>query len=103
MHPRNQALLMQFFARLVMECDIKIVMTSHSNFVFNKISNLIIDKSFGSSNAKAFLFYRTEQGTFSKQLEVDEYGITDENFTEVAEEIFNEKLNLIDMMNKNLS
>lgn len=103
LHPRNQALLMQFFARLVMECDIKIVMTSHSNFVFNKISNLIIDKSFGSSNAKAFLFYRTEQGTFSKQLEVDEYGITDENFTEVAEEIFNEKLNLIDMINKNLS
>jgi predicted ATPase len=103
LHPKNQALLMQFFARLARECDIKIVMTSHSNFVFNKVSNLIINKSFGSSSTKAFLFYRTDQGTLSKALDVDEYGITDENFTEVAEDIFNEKLNLIDAINKNLS
>lgn len=101
LHPKTQVLLMKVFARLAKECDIKIVMTSHSNFVFNKISNLIIDRSFNKDTTKAFLFYKTEFGTISKMLDVDDYGITDENFSEVSEDIFNEKLNLIDENNSN--
>lgn len=96
LHPKTQVLLMQSFARLASECDIKIVMTSHSNFVFNKLSNLIISGVLPVDGTKAYIFSRTDAGTVGRELEVDDYGISDENFTEVSEEIFNEKLELIE-------
>lgn len=87
---------MDVFAKMVRETNVKIVMTSHSNFVFNKISNLVMAKGFGQSMVEAFKFEQGERGTRGRLMEVDEYGVTDENFSEVAETIFEEKLELID-------
>lgn len=96
LHPATQLALMDVFAKMVRETNVKIVMTSHSNFVFNKISNLVMAKGFGQSMVEAFKFEQGERGTRGRLMEVDEYGVTDENFSEVAETIFEEKLELID-------
>jgi predicted ATPase len=96
LHPRTQVLLMDAFARLVKDSNVKMIMTSHSNFVFNKISNLVIAKSFGESKIAAFRFVRQETGTVSESLEVDRLGITDENFGEISEDLFYEKMEMID-------
>lgn len=98
LHPRSQVLLMDAFASLVRDAGVKLVMTSHSNFIFNKTSNLVIAGAFGASNIEAFRFVREEKGTASYSLEVDELGITDENFGDVSEELFSEKLDLIDLL-----
>jgi AAA15 family ATPase/GTPase len=100
LHPQNQVLLMDIFAKLVAETGTQIVMTSHSNFVFNKLSNLVMANSFGSAKAKAVIFERGEKGTTCRQLEIDEYGISDENFVDTASVIYEEKLGLIDSINK---
>ncbi len=96
LHPRSQVLLMESFAKLVKNGDVKLVMTSHSNYVFNKISNLVIAKKFGDVKVEAFKFLAGEKGTESHQLDVDKYGITDENFSEVAEDLYLEKMDLLD-------
>jgi predicted ATPase len=87
---------MESFAKLAKECDVKVIMTTHSNFIFNKLSNLVISNSFGSSIIKSYRFEKTENGTISHPLDVDKYGITDENFTEISEKLFLEKIELIE-------
>ncbi len=96
LHPNTQVMLMDAFAKLVKNSNVKIIMTSHSNFVFNKTSNLVISKSFGQSKIEAFLFARGINGTESKKLDVDELGVSDENFSEISEILFEEKISLIE-------
>lgn len=98
LHPRSQVLLMNSFARLVKDADVKIIITSHSNFIFNKISNLVIGKAFGESKIESFRFVREKNGTASYPLDVDQFGITDENFSDISEELFNEKMDLINAL-----
>lgn len=95
LHPHTQVILMNAFAKLVSGGEVKMIVTTHSNFVFNKLSNLVISKAFGASRIEAFRFVRSEHGTASHSLEVDEFGITDENFGDVAEDLFSEKLDLL--------
>ena len=40
LHPNNQIALMEIFAGLI-HADVKLIMSSHSNYVFNKLNNLI--------------------------------------------------------------
>lgn len=99
LHPEIQVLLTTIFALIVKTTRTKIVMTSHSNYVFNKISNLIIDKSIDREHFKALIFERTETGSSARQVQVSEYGIVDENFADVSESIYQERIKLIDSLN----
>jgi len=99
LHPRSQILLLDAFAKLVREAGVKLILTSHSNFVFNKVSNLIMADAFKGANVKAFRFARGESGTVGECLDVDEFGVSDENFVKISEDLFVEKMNLIDGVN----
>jgi predicted ATPase len=99
LHPETQVKLMEVFARLVKDNKIKLVITSHSNYIFNKASNLVIDNKIDKEKFAAVLFEPTPEGSVAKILETDEYGIEDENFIDTAESIYQEKLDLINKLN----
>lgn len=99
LHPETQVKLMAVFARLVKDNKIKLVMTSHSNYIFNKASNLVIDNKIDREKFEAILFENTQEGSVARNLDTDEYGIEDDNFIDTAESIYEEKLELINKLN----
>jgi len=99
LHPEVQIKLMDVFARLVKDDKIKIVITSHSNYIFNKASNLVIDNKIDKQQLKSILFKNTPEGSVAEDLETDEYGIEDNNFIDVAESLYEEKIELINKLN----
>jgi hypothetical protein len=99
LHPETQVKLMNVFARLVKDDKIKLVMTSHSNYIFNKASNLVMDGKIDPDKFKAVLFRMTETGSIAENMATDAYGIDDDNFIDTAESLYEEKLAIINKLN----
>lgn len=99
LHPETQVKLMRVFARLVKDNKIKLVMTSHSNYIFNAASNLVMDNKIPIDKFEAVLFKMTEEGSIAKNMATDEYGIDDDNFIDVAESLYEEKIKIINKLN----
>lgn len=99
LHPETQVKLIAVFVRLAKDNKIKLVITSHSNYIFNKSSNLVMDNKIDKEKFSAVLFEPTPEGSVAKILETDEYGIEDENFIDTAESIYEEKIDLINKLN----
>jgi predicted ATPase len=98
LHPEVQVQLMEIFAKLV-KANIKIVITSHSDYLFNKLNNLILEGKIDIASIQATVIKETPQGSLAKDIPIDKLGIDDENFLEIAQDIFNEKLALIEKLN----
>lgn len=96
LHPKVQVALMRVFSRLVGTTNTRIIMTSHSNFIFSKLSNLIIDGSISKDRFRAILFKKISGGSYSEDLNVNQFGVADENFVDVAQSLYEERLVLID-------
>jgi predicted ATPase len=90
LHPEVQVKLLEKFAELT-NLGVKVVITSHSNFIFNKASNLVISRQLSPDRVEATLFIMKERGSIGKPLAIDDYGIDDENFVDTAESLFVEK------------
>ncbi len=99
LHPETQVKLMAVFAQLVNDGKIKLVMTSHSNYIFNKASNLVMDGKIPLDKFEAILFRMTETGSVAEKMPTDAYGIDDDNFIDTAESLYEEKLAIINKMN----
>lgn len=95
LHPEIQIKLIAILATLLRKSNTKIIITSHSNYIFNKCSNLIISKEIDPSRFEAILFQSGEQGSQSKELDVNQFGISDENFGSTGEDLFEERRSLI--------
>jgi len=98
LHPEAQVQLMEILAKLVKE-NVKIVITSHSDYLFNKLNNLILEGKIDIASIQATVIKETPQGSIAKDVPIDKLGIDDENFLEIAEDIFNEKMTLIEKLN----
>jgi len=98
LHPEAQVQLMEILAKLV-KANVKIVITSHSDYLFNKLNNLILEGKIDIASIQATVFKETPQGSIAKDVPIDKLGIDDENFLEIAEDIFNEKLTAIEKLN----
>ncbi|VVQ13944.1 hypothetical protein PS925_03839 [Pseudomonas fluorescens] len=94
LHPENQIKIIETYTKLA-GYDVNVILTSHSNYIFNKLSNLIIAKSILPENVKCDLFNKTEEGTINIPLETTELGIDDLNFTDASEQLINEKMDLL--------
>lgn len=101
LHPENQIKLLDYFVKLL-GCNVKMFITSHSNYLFNKLNNLILSKSIDSKNIEAIFFKQDKYGSDGVSLQIDELGIEDENFLDVAEELYEEKIDLIERLNRNV-
>lgn len=98
LHPEVQIQLMEIFAELA-QAGVKIVMTSHSNYMFNKMNNLILGKKLAADIAQIIVFKETPEGSIATNIPIDELGADDENFLDAAEQLFNEKIELIEKLN----
>ncbi|KQF21293.1 hypothetical protein APC04_04515 [Acinetobacter baumannii] len=97
LHPEVQSKLMEIFVELVNLCNVKIILTSHSNFILNKLNNLILSNKLDYCKVTGYQFIaNNEQGTIAQKLNIDEFGIDDTNFVDIASELYEEKLELFD-------
>ena len=101
LHPEIQIKLIEIFVRLV-DKNVKVVMTSHSNYIFNKLSNLIISSKITPNRLQIGLMEMGKTGSKinEKAMAVDQYGIEDQNFADVADQLYDERIDLIDALNK---
>jgi len=90
LHPEAQVRLTEMFAELI-RANVRIIMTSHSSYMFNKMNNLILDKKIDPDTAGTVVFRETDGGSVGTYVSTDELGADDENFLDVAENLFNEK------------
>lgn len=102
LHPKIQVKMMELFSKLVYE-DVKIIITTHSNYMFNKLSNLILSKTIDNKRVGSYFMKSTALGSIIdlKSLTPANEGIEDQNFSDVAEELYEERINLYDKLNQN--
>lgn len=93
LHPDIQILLLSKFAELVKE-NVKFIITTHSNYMFNKFNNLILAKELDINTTVSYLFKDSPNGTDAIKQIIDEFGIEDENFINTSEDLYNEKFQL---------
>lgn len=99
LHPEAQVKLAEIFNEML-DLDIKIVITSHSNYIFNKFNNLVLAGKINFNYYNPILIENTSSGSFSKRMEIDELGVSDENFMDVSEELFEEREEIIEALNE---
>lgn len=98
LHPRVQIQLMEIFGKLS-KLNVKIVITSHSNYMFNKMNNMILAKKLHPKDIEVLVFDEPDGGSTVNTAEIDELGIEDNNFLDVAEDLYEEKIDLIEKIN----
>ena len=97
LHPKAQLILMECFVDLV-KMGAKLVITSHSNFMFHKFNNLIAEKEIDKQIINGILFFQGKNGSCSKNIPISNIGMEDDNFVQVAEDLYNEKIKIIEKM-----
>lgn len=100
LHPQIQTKLVELLVKLSATTPTKIILTSHSNYIFNKCSNLIMGEKLDPSRFSAILFNRSPTGSKTVNLKISAFGIADQNFVDVGEELYDEKMALIESKNQ---
>ena len=96
LHPEVQVELIEIFAKLS-ALKLKIFITTHSNYMFNKLNNLIIKNEIDQNKLCVYHLVKFKNGTtVNNEMEVSEFGISDDNFQEVSEKLYNERFNYLE-------
>jgi len=99
LHPEVQITLMEIFSKLI-SYNIKLFITSHSNYMFNKINNIIIKKDIDVTKVAVYHLVRTPSGTRqNEEMVATGEGIIDDNFQSVSEKLYNERMNSLEELN----
>ena len=98
LHPRNQIELVEIFSKLH-RFNVKLIISSHSNYIFNKLNNLVLSGKISSKTYSPIILDSFSDGSISRFLDIDELGATDENFIDASEELLNERYEIIDRLN----
>lgn len=102
LHPKAQIQMARFIVMLV-NTGAKVLVTTHSDYILGEINNCIKkfelnekDISISKDAVSAYLFKNNLQETEVKELPIDQFGISDENFEEVLDELLDESGRLTD-------
>ncbi|MGC5889005.1 AAA family ATPase [Enterobacter sp. ECC-249] len=108
LHPEIQIRLTEIFAKLI-DADVKLIITSHSNFIFNKVNNLVIkntadgcESGIHKNNVSSMVFKKSVHGSIALPLAIDELGIEDNNFGPATEQLFEEKMDIYNSINEDM-
>lgn len=94
LHPKNQIKLISLFAKLH-KYNIKIIVSSHSNYIFNKLNNLLLKGDISPDIYTAILLRSDKHGSVSSFMTIDELGVDDANFIDVTQDLYDEREALI--------
>jgi predicted ATPase len=97
LHPETQVQLIECFIDLA-RSGAKLVITSHSNYIFNKLNNLIAKKCIAKEKVVGYFFYQTDLGSCSNIIKIGDLGMQDDNFIDIAEKLYDEKLEIIESL-----
>lgn len=94
LHPKAQIQMAKFIVMLS-NAGAKVLVTTHSDYILNEINNCIklnsIEKdnefAISKDDISAYLFKNEEYETTVKALEIDKFGIANDNFDEVLDEL----------------
>ena len=65
--------------------------------MFNKLNNLLIKKEIDRNNIMVYHLVRTDDGTtINSEMKVTEDGINDDNFQDISEQLYYERLNYLE-------
>ncbi len=96
LHPEVQVKLMEVFAKLS-ELGLKVFITSHSNYMFNKLNNLLIKKEVNIDKVAVYHLIQTPLGSaVNTGMTVSEDGIEDDNFQQTSEKLYYERLDYLE-------
>lgn len=99
LHPEIQVKLIEIFANLT-QLNLKIFITSHSNYMFNKLNNLLITNKINEKKVAIYHLIKGAKGsTINTEMAVTQDGINDENFQDVSVQLYNERLNYLEEQN----
>jgi len=101
LHPEAQVKLVEVFVKLV-KAGVKLIITSHSNYIFNKLNNLVIKKDLSIDCYSPIILKETEKGSISHVMAADDLGVEDENFLETADTLYEERELILDTLNNQL-
>lgn len=94
LHPKIQIKLIEYFSKLINN-NIKIVLTTHSDFISNKLTNLILSEKLSFDRISSCHLIMTEEGSKDKgDMQATQDGIDDYNFLGVSEELYEERMKL---------
>lgn len=100
LHPKVQVQLMEIFAELTKH-NVKVILTSHSNYMFNKLSNMLLKKEIAPEKVGVYHMVMTDKGSVvSTDMKATTQGIEDHNFADVARELYQERLETYDVLNE---
>ena len=71
LYPKNQVTLIEIFAKLICK-NVKLVMSTHSNYVFNKLNNLVLAKKLDYRVYQPVILEEKTDGSISKLLQMDD-------------------------------
>lgn len=99
LHPEAQVQLVEIFVRLI-NAEVKLIISSHSNYIFNKLSNMAIEGIIDDKRYAPIILKDDKKGSVSKLMEVDDLGVEDENFFDISDALYEERERIMDRQNK---
>ena len=94
LHPINQIKLMKSFTKLV-KSNIKLVIASHSNYIFNELNNRVLAGELNQNMYSPILMKLENEKSNTYYMDMDEFGVNDNNFADASELLCEERENLI--------
>ena len=94
LHPINQMKLMYIFSRID-EISCQLVMSTHSNYIFNKLNNFVIANILDSEKYLPILMKSNGHGSICNIMDINEFGVEDLNFMESTLDLLSERDNLL--------
>lgn len=94
LHPINQIKLMKSFTKLV-KLNIKLVIASHSNYIFNELNNRVLAGELNQNMYSPILMKLENEKSNTYYMDMDEFGVNDNNFADASELLCEERENLI--------
>ena len=99
LHPDAQINLMEIFTELV-EHNIILILTSHSDYMFNKLNNMILDHKVDPKRIGIYHMINTPNGSIvNPEVQATEEGMMDENFSQAAVKLYEERMEILERQN----
>lgn len=103
LHPKVQVKMMEIFAKMI-KVGIKVVMTTHSDFMLSKLTNLLLADEIDAKKVASYHIIMGKNGSYdAENMKANEEGIEDYNFIDVTEQLYEERINLLEKQNSNAS
>lgn len=98
-HPQLQIKFMEIIAKLI-DFDIKVVLTSHSDYMFHMLNNMILDRKIDYKSVGAYHLIKSSHGSIANpEVKATNEGIIDTNFAKSAENLFEERMEILERQN----